>query len=85
LIVAVDQLRNRGPTGQILATSVDGRTFSTDAGTFFAERVDDVLRMADGSVGTLIGAVVFVQDQAGAQVAGFWLESAPDAPGRMNP
>jgi hypothetical protein len=60
-------------------------TYSTDAGTFFAERVGDMFRMADGSVGTLIGAVVFVHDQAGMQVAGFWLEPAPGAPERMNP
>lgn len=52
---------------------------TADGGTF-AERTDQVLRMADGSIGTLVGAVVFMQNEAGEQVRAYWLEPAPDVP-----
>jgi len=74
----MDRIRAQGPTGRIVATSVDGSTYSTGAGDVFAERGDDRFRMADGSVGTLIGAVVFVQNEAGEQVPAYWLEPVPD-------
>ena len=72
----MDQLRARGPTGRVVATSADGCTFTTASGAAFAERMDDVLRMADGSVGRIIGAVVFVQNDLGEQVRAYWLEPA---------
>jgi hypothetical protein len=74
----MDQLRARGPTGRIVATSADGRAFANASGAPFAERIDDVFRMADGSVGRLIGAVVFVQNEVGEQVRAYWLEPALD-------
>ena len=75
----MDQIRLYGPIGQVVATSLDGYTFSrTGDGTFFAERTDERIRMADGSLGTLIGAVVFVQNEVGEQVRAYWLESASD-------
>ena len=78
LFFIMDEIREQGPTGHVLATSVDGSTFLTAAGALFAERLDDVFRMADGSVGMLIGAVVFVQNQVGAQTPAYWLEPVPD-------
>ncbi len=74
----MDLLRAHDPNGRVLATSSDGVTFVTADGTFFATRTDDVLRMANGSVGTLIGAVVFVQNDMGEQVRAYWLEAALD-------
>jgi hypothetical protein len=74
----MDLLRVQDPNGRVLAMSADGVTFSTAEGTLFATRTDDVLRMADGSVGTLIGAVVFVQNDMGEQVRAYWLEPALD-------
>lgn len=74
----MDRLRAQGPTGRVVATSVDGSTFATALGAAFAERVDEVFRMTDGSFGTLIGAVVFVQNEAGEQVPAYWLEPVPD-------
>jgi hypothetical protein len=79
LFLIMDQIRAQGPTGRVVATSVDGNTFATAAGGAFAERVDEVFRMSDGSVGTLIGAVVFVQNEAGEQVPAYWLEPVPDS------
>jgi len=78
LFLTMDRIRDQGPSGRVVATSVDGSTFATAAGAAFAERVDQVFRMTDGSVGTLIGAVVFVQNELGEQVRAYWLESAPD-------
>jgi hypothetical protein len=75
----MDRIRAQRPTGRVVATSVDGNTFATAAGGAFAERVDEVFRMSDGSVGTLIGAVVFVQNEAGEQVPAYWLEPVPDS------
>jgi hypothetical protein len=74
------QLRNGGPTGQVLVASADGRTFATEAGAFFAERVDGVFRMADDSVGTLVGSVVFMQNGEGVQIPAYWLGPAPATP-----
>jgi len=74
----MDQIRDRGPAGRVVATSDDGSTFTTTLGALFAERVDEVFRMADGSVGTLVGAFVFVQNEAGEQVPAYWLEPTPD-------
>ena len=37
----MDEIREQGPTGHVLATSVDGSTFVTAAGALFAERLDD--------------------------------------------
>jgi hypothetical protein len=79
LDLTMDQIRLYGPTGHVVATSFDGCTFRrTDDGTLFAERTDELIRMADGSLGTLIGAVVFVQNDVGEQVRAYWLESASD-------
>ena len=58
----------QGPAGPVVATSADGSTFATASGASFAERIDDVFCMADGSVGRPIGAVMFVQNEAGEQV-----------------
>ena len=77
----MDRLRAQGPTGRVVATSADGSTFATASGAAFAERIDDVFRMADGSVGRLIGAVVFVQNDSGEQVRAYWLEPALDTSG----
>lgn len=76
----MDQLRHGGPTGRVLAASADGRTFATDAGAFFAKRVDGLFRMADDSVGTLVGSVVFVQNDEGVQIPAYWLGPAPATP-----
>ncbi len=76
----MDRIRARGPTGHVVAISVDGRTFVTADGGTFAERTDQVLHMGDGSVGTLVGAVVFMQNEVGEQVRAYWLEPAADAP-----
>jgi hypothetical protein len=75
----MDQIRAEGPTGQVVATSIDGNTYATAAGDPFAARGDERFHMADGSVGTLIGAVVFVQNEAGEQVPAYWLEPVPDS------
>jgi hypothetical protein len=77
--LVMDEIREKGPAGRVLATSLDGSTFVTPAGVAFAQRVDEVFRMADGSVGTLIGAVVFVQNEEGLQVAAYWLAPIPDS------
>ncbi len=74
----MELLRVQDPNGRVLATSPDGVTFATSDGTFFATRSDEVFRMADGSVGTLIGAVVFVQNDVGEQVRAYWLEPSLD-------
>ncbi len=74
----MDVLRAQDPNGRVLATSSNGVTFANADGTYFATRTDEVLRMADGSIGTLIGAVVFVQDDLGEQVRAYWLEQALD-------
>ena len=66
------------PNGRVLASSSDGVTFATPDGTFFAKRTDEVFRMADGSVGMLIGSVVFVQNDVGEQVRAYWLEPVLD-------
>ena len=76
----MDRIRARGPTGHVVAVSVDGSTFVTTDGAAFAERTDQVLNMVDGSVGTLVGAVVFMQNEVGEQVRAYWLEPAPDDP-----
>ncbi len=66
------------PNGRVLASSSDGATFATPDGIFFAKRIDEVFRMADGSVGTLIGSVVFVLNDVGEQVRAYWLEPVLD-------
>jgi hypothetical protein len=76
--LVMDQIRAEGPSGRVLATSRDGSTFVTPAGVVFAERVSDTFRMANGSLGTLIGAVVFVQNEVGKQVAAYWLVPVSD-------
>jgi hypothetical protein len=38
------------------------------------QRIEDVFRMADDSLGTLIGSVVFTQGPGGTQNPTFWLE-----------
>ena len=75
----MDLLRVQDSNGRVLAMSSDGVTFSAADGTPFAERTDEVLRMADGSVGMLVGSVVFVQNDVGEQVRAYWLEPALDA------
>jgi hypothetical protein len=72
----MDRLRAQGPTGRVGATSADGSSIATASRAAFGVRIDDFLRMADGSVGKLIGAVVFVQNEAGEQVRAYWLEPA---------
>jgi hypothetical protein len=76
----MDLIRSGGPAGGVVAVSRDGTTFATPEGVHFADRSDDVFRMADGSVGTRIGAVIFVQNEEGQQTPVFWLESASPDP-----
>jgi hypothetical protein len=76
----MDLIRSGGPAGGVVAVSADGTTFVTPEGVHFADRSDDVFRMADGSVGRRIGAVLFVQNEEGVQVPAFWLEAASPDP-----
>jgi hypothetical protein len=71
----MDQLRAHEPDGQVVASSVDGIDFTavTD-GSPFARRMGEVFRMTDGSLGVLIGSVVFTPGSDGGQNPSFWLE-----------
>lgn len=71
----MDRLRVHDPNGRVVATSLDGVSFNTADGTHFAKRVDDVFQMADGSMATLVGPVVFMPNSDGVQTRAFWLES----------
>jgi hypothetical protein len=76
----MEQLRSHRPEGEVVAKSADGTNFvSVSDDTLFARRVGVVFRMADGSIGTLGGHVVFMQNAAGKQYPAFWLESVPDS------
>jgi hypothetical protein len=71
----MDQLRAYEPDGRVVATSSDGVNFTDVAdGNPFARRMGDVFHMADDSLGTLIGSVVFTQGSGGTQNPTFWLE-----------
>lgn len=71
----MDQLREYEADGRVVATSIDGVDFvAVDGGGLFAKRIGDLFRMADGSVGRLAGALVFLQDEAGLQAPTFRLE-----------
>jgi hypothetical protein len=71
----MDQLRVYESDGQVVATSIDGVDFTAvTGGKPFARRIGDVFHMADDSLGTLIGSVVFTQGSGGTQNPTFWLE-----------
>lgn len=71
----MDQLRVYEADGHVVATSTDGIDFTAvSGGDPFAKRIGDVFHMADDSLGTLIGSVVFTQGSGGAQNPTFWLE-----------
>ena len=71
----MDQLRAYEAGGHVVATSIDGVDFIAVAdGKPFAKRIGDVFHMADDSLGTLIGSVVFTQGSGGTQNPTFWLE-----------
>jgi len=71
----MDQLRVYESDGEVVATSIDGVDFvAVTGGNPFAKRIGDVFHMADDSLGTLIGSVIFTQGSGGTQNPTFWLE-----------
>jgi hypothetical protein len=71
----MEQLRVHEPEGQVVATSINGIDFTAIAdGRPFAKRMGEVFRMADGSLGVLIGSVVFSQGPGGGQDPTYRLE-----------
>jgi hypothetical protein len=71
------QLRVHDTDGPVVATSSDGVSFvSTSDGSLFAtRRSDDVVEMADGSLGRVGGTVIFVTNTEGREQAGYWIET----------
>jgi hypothetical protein len=80
----MDQLRAHESNGMVVAVSIDGQRFTAVGdGATFAERNMDLFQMTNGTASGLGGAVIFIPNPKGEEVAAFWLEEnvSPDASG----